>query len=149
MAETPQYVTVEQLKSVVDSVSQELSNIKVEQFRTVARLETAIRFLSNKKVMEYGDFVTSTEDYRQWREGLMKCLKEQNLVKRVDTALELNATLTFKLFADDIEIISQVVDAGGTSHATATKTLELPHSEMFKKFISQYIIKEAEDKSTN
>lgn len=143
MAE-PQYVSVEQLKAIVDSFSQELASIKVDQFRTVARLETALRHLATRppgtsSTVDFGEFLESTEDYRKWREGLVSCMQEQNVLARVDKALELNKVNKFPLYADDLEIVSQVSAAGGTSPEAAKKFLNLPHSPVFKRFATQYI----------
>lgn len=136
-----QFVTAEQLKAVVESISRELLSIKEELHVNTARRETIIGTLDRNAIIKKEEFVGHLDDFSTWAEAFNQCIKEPSILKRVALAKEYNAKGLFKLTADELLFLSQIENAGGTSPEVIAEICTLPYSVKFLQKISKYLPK--------
>lgn len=135
------FVTAEQLKAVVDSISRELLSVKEEQHINAARRETLIGLLDKSAVLKKEEFLGALDQFGPWAETFNKCLKEPSILKRVALAKEYNQKGSFKLVADELGFLQQIENSGGTSPETIAEICTLPHSMQFLQKITKFLSK--------
>jgi hypothetical protein len=131
-----------QVKNVIDSSNRELNIIRTMFFQQAGRFEALLRFLITKDNLSLDQFLFALEEYQKFKDKLVSLLKDKPAVlDRVKETAEYNKNAYFKLYADDINVLPQIEEAGGTSPATAKNILDsLPTTPRFSKSLQKYLI---------
>lgn len=131
------------LLNATKTVITEVHQLKNMFFQQASRFETLLRYLVDKEVLSLDQFLSALEAYQVFRNELTTLLKEkESIVERVKASQEYNKNNKFKLYADDLELLSQIEKAGGTSHSTAKLIVDsLPMTKQFREKIQKYMLR--------
>ena len=105
------------LDGIAKQVSSELIQIKAQNYSQTVRLEALLRSLfSGNSLVNYtlDSFLDSVDNIVEWKKEIQKIQAIPEIVKRVEAALVINEKLNFKIYADDLNFVTQIENAGGT-----------------------------------
>jgi hypothetical protein len=84
--------------------------------------------------------LNTMETYQEFVKGLHNILENnQSILDKVNATLEYNKESSFKILADDLNLVPLIEMAGGTSQATVEKILSLPHSKRLASYLNKYV----------
>lgn len=131
-----------QLEQLAQVSSQEIVQLKATFFQQANRFEALLRYLVTGKSLSMEQFLFALEEYQRFRNKLIALSKEKPMVlDRVKESSTYNEQAYFKIYADDLDLVSQIEAAGGTSPQTAELISEsLPSTDRLRLYLKKYLV---------
>lgn len=130
------------LDKVAQAYGQDIMQLKTTFFQQANRFEALLRYLITGKGLSMDQFLFALEEYQRFRNKLISLAKEKPMiVDRVNDSVTYNETAYFKIYADDLDLASQIEAAGGTSPQTAKLISEvIPLTDRLRLYLKKYLV---------
>lgn len=137
----------QELLQTQKDAAQQLVDIRSALSALNIRFESVLRGLVRDGKYNFDKLFTDVDEYRTTIRKVSDIITNHSTIKaRLDQALEYNKEAYFPIYADDLDILSKIEDAGGTSPTLAEELLNLPHTTKFKEKLSEYLPNPKKDK---
>lgn len=132
------------LSKIATDATQQIMQLKIENFRISSRFEALLRHLYSKGTVDFVDYSESLVEFQTLNKKIVEINKNQNLVERVKTAIEYNKNSAFKIYGDEVNLLAQIKESGGTSSDTAKLILgNLLCSKTLSDELMKHVVLEA------
>jgi hypothetical protein len=130
------------LEQLSQAYGKELVQTKTMFFQHANRFEALLRYIITGKTLTMEQFLFALEEYQRFRTKIASLMKgSPSVVNRVNGASEYNKDAYFKIYADDVDVISQIEAAGGTTAETAELIMSsLPSTERLKLYMNKFLV---------
>lgn len=129
----------EKLKVITDDIVRELTNLKIIEFTTKLKLESYLRQEIAKNYTSPDQLMDSIDEFREFNQQVSKLIGIPAILDRVSQAMKYNETANFKIYADDLNFVSQIEAAAGCLPSVAEAILTLPHSNRVEKYFEKWL----------
>lgn len=138
----PRYATYEELESLVASINNKFGQVDSKAAETLYRLETLLKVLCQNGDVDYSTFVKGLRQFNVFSRKVESLKAVPKLSDRIKEAVAYNDSISgtdeFRVLADDIDILKDVVNADSISTENFNLCAKLESTALFRELLSKF-----------
>lgn len=144
-ATPPQLVTRAEVDNLIRSINTKFASVEKAAATHSFRFESFLKLACQNEVVSYSAYVKGLRQFATFSNKVEELKKVSKLSDRIKQTLSYNDSITgtdeFKILADDVDILQDVVNAEAMSKENYDLCMELETTVLFRELISKFVSK--------